>query len=99
MDEMTFRKIYWNYYQQLESDFFDCNPYCEIDTNNDCAHSIKYQQLLLAVCSEIDTICKTLCKKIDDSLDLDKCGITEYINIVNRQYPTVSYDCILLGTL
>lgn len=95
MDEMTFRKIYWNYYHQLESDFFDCNPYCEIDTSNDCAYSIKYQQLLLTVCSEIDTICKTLCKKIDDSLDFDKCGISDYINILNSQYPTVADEKVV----
>ena len=53
VDVLEFRKLYWNYYLQLESDFFSYSPYCEIDTANDKAFSIKYLQLLLSVCGEL----------------------------------------------
>lgn len=98
MDVLEFRKLYWNYYLQLESDFFSCSPYCEIDTANDNTFSIKYLQLLLSVCGEIDSICKTFCKALDGSLDTDKAGILEYIPVLLRNYPTFAGETVrILG--
>lgn len=87
MDRSTFRNMYWNYYKQLEDDFFLCIPYCEIDVDNDRTYSIKYLQLLLSICSEIDTICKVFCKEIDEKIDINTCGIQEYIDILPKRYP------------
>ena len=92
MDVLEFRKLYWNYYLQLESDFFSYSPYCEIDTANDKAFSIKYLQLLLSVCGEIDSICKTFCKTLDDNLDPDKAGMREYIPILLQNYSTFASE-------
>lgn len=94
MDVLEFRKLYWNYYLQLESDFFSYSPYCEIDTANDDTFSIKYLQLLLSVCGEIDSICKTFCKALDDGLDSDKAGILEYIPVLLRNYPTFAGETV-----
>jgi len=94
VDVLDFRKLYWNYYLQLESDFFSYNPYCEIDTANDNTFSIKYLQLLLSVCGEIDSICKTFCKSLDSSLDTDKAGILEYIPVLLRNYPTFAGETV-----
>ena len=94
MDVLEFRKLYWNYYLQLESDFFSYSPYCEIDTANDNAFSIKYLQLLLSVCGEIDSICKTFCKTLDGSLDTDNAGILEYIPVLLRNYPTFAGETV-----
>lgn len=69
MDKLTFRNTYWNYYKQLESDFFSYSPYCEIDECNDNAFSVRYLQLYLSICGEIDTICKRFCKLLDDNLE------------------------------
>ena len=30
MDVLDFKNIYWNYYRQIEKDFFDTVPYCGI---------------------------------------------------------------------
>lgn len=94
MDVLEFRKIYWNYYLQLENDFFSYIPYCELDTANDNAFSVKYLQLLLSVCGEIDSICKTFCKTLDESLDLDKAGMLEYIPILSQNYPTFATETV-----
>ena len=94
MDVLEFRNIYWNYYLQLENDFFSCNPYCEIDTVNDKAFSVKYLQLLLSICGEIDSICKTFCKLLDDTLNLKEAGMTNYIPILCRCYPTFANETV-----
>lgn len=94
MDVLEFRNIYWNYYLQLENDFFSCNPYCEIDTVNDKAFSVKYLQLLLSICGEIDSICKTFCKLLDDTLNLKEAGMTDYIPILCRCYPTFANETV-----
>lgn len=92
MDVLEFRNTYWNYYLQLENDFFSYSPYCEIDPCNDNAFSVKYLQLILSVCSEIDSICKTLCKILDENLNLDTAGMYDYMPILNKNYPTLATE-------
>lgn len=94
LDVLEFRNTYWNYYVQLENDFFSYSPYCEIDTANDNAFSVKYLQLLLSVCGEIDSICKTFCKMLDENLDLDTAGILQYIPILCTNYPTFADETV-----
>lgn len=96
MDKLTFRNTYWNYYKQLESDFFSYSPYCEIDECNENAFSVRYLQLYLSICGEIDTICKRFCKLLDDNLELDRCGINSYISILNQEYPTIAQEKVEL---
>lgn len=92
MDALEFRNLYWNYYIQLENDFFSYSPYCEIDPCNDNAFSVKYLQLLLSVCGEIDSICKTFCKVLENDFDPDTAGIDNYISILRKEYPTFAAE-------
>ena len=94
MDVLEFRNLYWNYYTQLENDFFSYSPYCEIDPCNDNAFSVKYLQLLLSVCSEIDSICKTFCKVLENDFDPDTAGIDNYLSILRKEYPTFAAEKI-----
>lgn len=94
MDILDFRNIYWNYYIQMENDFFSYSPYCEIDKLNEKAFSIKYLQLLLSICGEIDSICKTFCKVLDGSLDEDHAGISDYMSILAKYYPTFANETV-----
>lgn len=96
MDILDFKNTYWSYYLQIEHDFFSINPYCAIDQSNNNSFSVKYLHLHLSICSEIDTICKTLCKELSDELVLSKCGITDYIKILNRSYPTFFNEVVSL---
>lgn len=92
MDVLEFRNLYWNYYIQLENDFFSYSPYCEIDPCNDNAFSVKYLQLLLSICGEIDSICKTFCEVLDNDFDPDTAGIDNYISILRKEYPTFATE-------
>ena len=94
MDVLEFRNTYWNYYLQLENDFFSYCPYCEIDEVNDKAFSVKYLQLLLSVCGEIDSVCKTFCKRLDETLNLEEAGIKDYIPILCQSYPTFANETV-----
>ena len=96
VDALEFRNLYWNYYIQLENDFFSYSPYCEIDSCNDNAFSVKYLQLLLSVCGEIDSICKTFCKVLDNDFDPDTAGIDNYILILRKEYPTFATETVRL---
>lgn len=96
MDSLEFKNIYWNYYLQIEKDFFDTVPYCDIDESNSNSFSIKYLQLHLSICSEIDTVCKSLCKELDNSLEMSKCGINDYIEILKSSYNTFSEETVIL---
>ncbi len=97
MDISDFKNTYWNYYLQIEKDFFETAPYCTIDEGNKNAFSTRYLQLHLSICSEIDTICKTFCKELDDGLDLKSCGINDYIRILCAKYPTFVTETVKLS--
>lgn len=96
MDWLLYKNTYWNYFEQLEKDFFDTSIYCEIDDCNKSSYSIKYLQALLSICGEIDTIFKTFCKKLDLSLDIDTCGIDDYIRVIKQSYPTFAMEKVVL---
>ena len=94
MDLITFKNTNWNYYSQLETDFFSYSQYCEIDKDNGNAFSNRYLQLLISICSEIDTIAKVFCKLLDEALDKERCGISDYIRILNSKYPTLAQESV-----
>ena len=96
MDVPKFRETYWNYYLQLESDFFSLEPFCTIDIENNEAFSVKYLQCLLAICGELDTILKKFCKKLDSSLDINHCSIVDYKRILMNKYPKISKEIVTI---
>lgn len=94
MTENEFYELYWNYYLQLENDFFDLEPFCTLDAINSKSFSIKYLQLTLSICGEIDTICKRLCSCLDETIDADKVGIDDYRTILMEKYPQISKEIV-----
>lgn len=90
MDINKFIEVYWNYYKQVEGDFFSLEPFCAIDKANDSAFSTKYLQLILSICGEIDTICKRMCSCLDLEMDIETCGINDYKNIIMKHYPQIA---------
>lgn len=60
-----FLKRYWNYYLLLEKDFLSIEQYLAIDELNFSAFSNEYIKQYQTICSEIDVIAKSFCKKID----------------------------------
>ena len=49
---------YFNYYLELERDFFLTEPYVTIDVDNFSSFSIQYNRMYQSICSEIDSLQK-----------------------------------------
>lgn len=58
---------YWQHFLALEADFAATSRYVEFSPQNFSAFSIEYAKLLLAVGSEIDVLCKIICKEVDSA--------------------------------
>jgi hypothetical protein len=54
----------WAFYLRLEKDFIEALNYVEFAEDNFSTYSIEFERLLLAICSEVDVLCKLLCKEI-----------------------------------
>jgi len=67
---------YWQHFLALEADFAATSRYVEFSPQNFPTFSIEYAKLLLAVGSEIDVLCKIICKNLDTSAKRD--NINDY---------------------
>lgn len=60
---------HWRYFLSLEKDVIKLKDYIEIHSNNFDTYSFEISKILQLSCSEIDSVCRTLCKTIDESTD------------------------------
>lgn len=74
----------WSFYLRLEKDFIECLDYVQFEKENFKTYSIEFERLLLAICSEVDVLCKLLCKVYDSSSSPSK--ILEYAEILCEHY-------------
>ncbi len=79
---------YWSYFLVLENDFFETTRFVEMDQRNNNTFSLEYTKLLLSVGSEIDVICKELCKNIKPTASPN--NIKEYMLIIKNKFPKIS---------
>lgn len=63
--------IHWDYYISLENDLLSCRRYVEFHHANMQVYSIEFVRLLLATCSEVDVLAKSLCKRIAEETEAD----------------------------
>lgn len=70
----------WAFYLRLEKDFIESLNYVEFDEDNYSTFSIEFERMLLAICSEVDVLCKLFCKEIDPTASPSK--ILEYAEIL-----------------
>ena len=76
----------WAFYLRLEKDFIESLNYVEFAEDNYSTYSIEFERLLLAICSEVDVLCKLLCKEINPTASPSKildyatilCGYNEF---------------------
>jgi hypothetical protein len=54
--------FHWKYYLSLEKDLAETSQYVDHCYENRAAFSNEFAKLILLACSEIDVICKTMCK-------------------------------------
>jgi len=61
--------LHWNYFLALESDLDRVSRYVEFTTYNYTTYSLEMAHLLLAAGSEIDVVLKSLCKKVNPTIE------------------------------
>ena len=77
---------HWEYFLSIESDLANCSRFVEFCSENFKTHSTEFARIIMASCSEFDTVIKMLCKSIDQN---KKPGnILDYYTIVISKYPT-----------
>ena len=77
-------KEYFDYYLELEKDFFDTESYVAFEEENYKTYSIKYLKLYLSICSEIDCIMKEICRSICTSTTANT--IKQYYPIITNKF-------------
>lgn len=76
----TFNTSIWQYYLQLENDFYATLNFVEFSDDNFSVFSKEYSKQLLSICSEIDIVFKQICELVDSSKE--RKNITDYANIL-----------------
>ena len=71
----------WSFYLRLENDFINALNYVHFESDNFSTYSIEFERLLLSIGSEVDVLCKLLCKEIDSEQSPSK--IFEYAPILS----------------
>lgn len=67
-------KEYFNYFLELERDFFVTEPYVTIDRDNFKTFSVQYNRIYQSICSEIDCLLKELCKHLEPDKNVKMLG-------------------------
>lgn len=88
MNRQEFIKIYWKQYQLLEKEFLLTDDYVSIDKDNYDTFSNQYLKLLLAICSEMDSIAEVLCTK-DDENEKVPFGIKNKLDKLVDKFPNM----------
>ena len=65
MTRQEYNSKIWSFYLRLEKDFIESLNYVEFSEDNYPTYSVEFERLLLSICSEIDVLCKLLCREID----------------------------------
>jgi len=73
--ETTKIEVHWNYLLSIEQDLENLSRYIEFHKENFDCFSIEISRLLMASASEIDVVCKQICKKINAESKASTIGI------------------------
>lgn len=80
MDIQEYNTKVWTFYLRLEKEFIQSLDYVQFAEDNYSTYSVEYEKQLMSICSEIDNLCKLLCKEIDSSQSPNK--IFEYAQLL-----------------
>lgn len=67
MNRQEFLNLCWNHYLALESDFIKVERYISFENDNFECYSVEFIKQYLAICSEVDVICKIYCEVLDST--------------------------------
>ncbi len=77
--------LHWNYFLALESDLQNVSRFIEFSEKNFGTYSIELAHLLLASASEVDVVCKAICKILTPEVDAQ--SIDNYREIITHRFP------------
>lgn len=86
MNKEEFIKVYWKQYNLLEKEFIDTDNYVSIDKINYDTYSVRYLNLLLTICSEMDSLAGEVCKLNGDE---NPQGFRNRLNVIMKHYPYI----------
>lgn len=86
MTKDEFIKVYWRQYLLFEKEFLNTSDYVSIAQDNYSTFSNQYLKLLLAVCSEMDSIAEVLCK---EKMNEVPYGINNKLNNLTECFPSI----------
>jgi hypothetical protein len=78
---------HWNYLLALDADLTALSRYVDFHQQNFGCFSIEIARVLLASASEVDVVCKQLCRKITPDSGAD--GIHAYREEIKPMYPSI----------
>jgi len=95
---------HWKYFLTLEKDLSTLKNYIEIQVDNYETYSFELSKLLQLSCSEIDSVCRLLCKTIDNSKDyfdesIYSGNIANYKETILKTYPNLTKSEIHIPNL
>jgi hypothetical protein len=90
---------YWQHFLALEADFAATARYVEFSRQNFPVYSVEYAKLLLAVCSEIDVLCKVICEKVEAkakraNIDDYRACLTAHTQIASEEVLIRRYNLV-----
>lgn len=80
----------------LEENFYSTFKYVETCADNDMTYSKEYGKMLLSICSEIDIMCKELCKVIEgkSSEEVSSYNMLNYKQVISASDNFMNESCI-----
>jgi hypothetical protein len=76
---------HWQYFLALERDLIETVYFVEPSKSNYCTFSVAFSRILLSGGSEIDVLCKLLCRQISNTSNADT--IEDYRKEITSRYP------------
>jgi hypothetical protein len=87
-------EAHWNYLLAIEHDLETLSRYIEFDETNFECFSVEIARLLLTSGSEVDVVCKQLCRKLNPLSKAE--NVHEYRNEIKSKYPNIhDFDVLL----
>ena len=98
MTKEEFLSRVWGYYIMLENNFMETFNYVEPVAENNSTFSKEYGKLLLSIGSEIDVVCKELCKIIENKIaeDVSRYNVVNYKNVISVDGNFMNESCVYL---
>ena len=93
-----FIKSYWEYFLELEEQFYETRRFVAFDLANSKTYSIEYLKLYQTVCSEIDVVGKEIAIAFNPNFKIDnKTNIKKWGYEVQQAFPMIKSTKVMFN--